>query len=80
MATHSSVLAGESQGRGSLVGCRLWGRTDSDTTEATQQQQQQGSGGDFEEVMFYIILFVLYACNNFSFGMEEYNYSNGNIK
>ena len=28
-------LPGESQGRGSLVGCRLWGRTDSDTTEAT---------------------------------------------
>ena len=25
MATHSSVLAGESQGRGSLVGCCLWG-------------------------------------------------------
>ena len=35
-------LPGESQGRGSLVGCRLWGRTESDTTEATQQQQQQG--------------------------------------
>ena len=34
MATHSSVL-GESQGWGSLVGCRLWGRTESDTTEAT---------------------------------------------
>ena len=34
-------LLGESQGRGSLVGCRLWGRTESDTTEATQQQQQQ---------------------------------------
>ena len=31
MATHSSVfLPGESQGRGSLVGCRLWGRTESD--------------------------------------------------
>ena len=28
-------LAGESQGRGSLVGCRLWGCTESDTTEAT---------------------------------------------
>ena len=28
-------LPGESQGRGSLVGCRLWGRTESDTTEAT---------------------------------------------
>ena len=33
-------LPGESQGRGSLVGCRLRGRTESDTTEATQQQQQ----------------------------------------
>ena len=27
-------LPGESQGRGSLLGCRLWGRTESDTTEA----------------------------------------------
>ena len=34
-------LPGESQGRGSPVGYRLWGRTESDTTEATQQQQQQ---------------------------------------
>ena len=33
-------LPGESQGRGSLVGCRLWGRTESDTTEATWQQQE----------------------------------------
>ena len=29
------LLAGESQGRGSLVGCRLWGRKGSDTTEVT---------------------------------------------
>jgi len=28
-------LPGESQGRGSLLGCRLWGRTESDTTEVT---------------------------------------------
>ena len=28
-------LPGESQGRWSLVGCCLWGRTESDTTEAT---------------------------------------------
>ena len=28
-------LPGESQRRGSLVGCHLWGRTESDTTEAT---------------------------------------------
>ena len=41
MATHSSVLAWRIPGTGSLVGCRLWGNTESDTTEATQQQQQQ---------------------------------------
>ena len=35
MAVHSSVLPAESQGRGSLVGCHLWGCTKSDTTEAT---------------------------------------------
>jgi len=35
MATTPVSLPGESQGRGSLVGCRLWGRTESDTTEAT---------------------------------------------
>ena len=28
-------LPGESLGRGSLVGCRLWGRTELDTTEVT---------------------------------------------
>ena len=34
MATHSSVLAWRIPG-GSLVGCRLWGCTESDATEAT---------------------------------------------
>ena len=33
-------LPGESQGRGSLVGCRLWGCTELDTTEVTYQQQR----------------------------------------
>ena len=33
-------LPGESQGQRSLVGCRLWGRTESDMTDVTQQQQQ----------------------------------------
>ena len=35
MATHSSILAWRIPGTGSLVGCRLWGHTESDTTEAT---------------------------------------------
>ena len=34
---HSTLvlLPGKSHGQRSLVGCRLWGRTESDTTEAT---------------------------------------------
>ena len=48
-------LPGESQGWGSLVGCRLWGHTESDTTDATQQQQQgilQGEGISDSQVLF----------------------------
>ena len=54
MAPHSSTLAwkipwteepvflpGESQGWWTLVGCRLWGHTESDMTEAIYQPQQQ---------------------------------------
>ena len=36
------------------MGCGLWGRTESDTTEATQQQQSHadvsGEGGDGSDV------------------------------
>ena len=35
MAPTPVFLPGESQGWWSLVGCRLWGCTESDTTEAT---------------------------------------------
>ena len=49
MATHSSVLAWRIPGMGSLVGCCLWGRTESDRTEATQQQQQQQ--GQFPSIL-----------------------------
>ena len=41
MAIHSSVLAWRSPGTGEPGGLPLWGRTELDTTEATQQQQQQ---------------------------------------
>ena len=36
MATHSSVLAWRISGMGEPGGCRLWGHTESDTTEVTQ--------------------------------------------
>ena len=44
-------LPGESRGRGSLVGCHLWGCTESATTEVSWQQQQQDipSGSDGKE-------------------------------
>ena len=35
MAPTPVFLPGESQGRGSLVGCRLWGHKELDTTEVT---------------------------------------------
>ena len=40
------LLPGESQGRGSLVGCRLWSRTESDTTERlSSSSSADGPGG-----------------------------------
>ena len=51
MATHSSVLAQRIPGMGSLVSCHLWGRTESDTTEATQQQQDMA--------VFYFLVWVV---------------------
>ena len=48
MATHSSVLAWRIPETGSLVGCRLWGRTESGTASdlaaawrATNRKQQE---------------------------------------
>ena len=59
-------LPGESQGRQSLVGCRLWGRTESDMTEVTQQQQQYTKickcRKDYNSVLYYkhsLITFLL---------------------
>ena len=51
-------LPGESQGQGSLVGCCLWGHTESDTTEATQQQQQQQQSS--HGFIFLCIIFILW--------------------
>ena len=36
MATHSSILAGESHGQRSLAGYSPWGHKESDTTEVTE--------------------------------------------
>ena len=53
-------LPGESQGQGSPVGCRLWGRTESDMTEVTQLYLQV-----FEphtsalKCLFHIVIFSI---------------------
>ena len=52
-------LPGESQGQGSLVGCCLWGRTESNMTEVTQQQQQQ--------VIVVVTELYSIACHNLYF-------------
>ena len=39
-------LSGESQGWGSLVGCRLWDHTESDTTEVTLAAAAAAVGKD----------------------------------
>ena len=56
-------LPGESQGRGSLVGCCLCGCTESDTTEATLQQQRDGMGwqvgGKFKREGAYVYLLLI---------------------
>ena len=59
MATHSTTLAWKSQGWGSLVGCRLWGHTELDTTEATQQQQQRSSNYVSPLVTYLRLLIIL---------------------
>ena len=50
-------LPGESQGRGILVGCRLWGRTESDTTEVTQQhvEPSKGKGKVFADLLNFLL-------------------------
>ena len=58
-------LPGEFQGQGSLVGFRLWGRTESDTTAVTQQQQRAIQGiSYFLKYLFHIWGYVLPSIPN----------------
>ena len=62
---HTPVfLPWESQGWGSLVGCRLWDCTELDTTEATSQQQQKMS------------LSKIFPIQNILRGWKDYNNNN----
>ena len=45
-------LPGESHGQRSLVGCRSWGRTESDTTKATWPRRRQAQIGNDSSLCF----------------------------
>ena len=53
MATHSSVLAWRIPGRGCLAGCRLCGRTESDTTEVTAAAAKHGNSETRRHFLFW---------------------------
>ena len=55
MATHSSVLAWKIPGMGEPGGCRLWGRTELDTTEAMQQQQNKKGKWEKKKIWLHTI-------------------------
>ena len=60
-------LPGESRGRGSLVGCRLWGRTELDRTEVTQQQQQQQQHSIVRAYHIFVHSVHIYAVSSLVF-------------
>ena len=62
-------LPGESQGRGSLVGCHLWGCTESDTTEMTQQLLNIFC---FCQAHPISVLYCAHLCKKFSLGIFNF--------
>ena len=69
-------LPGESQGQRSLVGCRLWGRTESDTAEATEQQQQQASDTPVAPVHASICLVMMFSSHGLNTVSERLLHNN----
>ena len=63
-------LPGESQGRGSLVGFRLWGRTEWDMTEAAAAAFLSFQPTIFPSCCFYFVLgiadLLLFSVSTFS--------------
>ena len=63
-------LPGESQGRRSLVGCHLWGCTESDTTEVTQQQQHAFLD---PTVKWWLFIFSFHSISHFRNNLRQVN-------
>ena len=52
-------LSGESQGRESLVGCHLWGHTESDTTEVMRAAAAAAGLNTTYQSLVYDLIFLL---------------------
>ena len=78
-------LPGESQGRGSLAGCSPWGRTESDTTEATYSSSMPLFLSFFPHIGHYsvlsrvpcaiqslLIIYFIYSCVYMSIPVFQY--------
>ena len=76
-------LPGESHGRGSLVCCRLWGRTESDMTEATQHSnviiEYNNCVCEFvlSPVRLFAALWTVFRQASLSMGFSSQEYWNG---
>ena len=71
MATHSSVLAGESHGQRSLVGYSPWGHKVSDRTEATERALLEGEGNVSTEDPLCVRPCTFFALNHLIFRTRE---------
>ena len=66
MATHSNVLAWRIPGTGSLVGCRLWGHTESDTMNRLSSSSSSPKGPTLKNEKYDSLRFTAYQEKLFS--------------
>ena len=68
MATHSSVLAWRIPGTGEPGDCRLWGRTELDTTEVTEHSIARDPQGMGAPMLVLMVVYSVCSYVSWSFG------------
>ena len=66
-------LPGESQGRGSLVGCRLWGRTESDILKQLSSSSSSHINNKNSHKMYYKLKLLYFDKSNISKAYSKVN-------
>ena len=67
-----AFLHGESQGQGSLVGCRLWARTELDSTEVTFKSRDITLPTKVRLVKAMVFPVVMNACESWTVKKGEH--------